>query len=162
MPGYFDAAQSSNDLLLLPSHLRRDENLVTLADVVEADIVARYTLSTYEGPAYWNQQGEWGWTLAGAGEMDGLVKLSDYLYVRLRGYAPAADDAEAYFREAMRREIGAVLRWRLGQAKRDPAVTSDSTGDKSVSYREDASEPFPPSFPHYLSPFVLQDGSWSL
>lgn len=160
---YFDTRQASDDLKLLPSHLRRDENLETLVDVVTADIVARYTLSSFEAPAYtWVDAGwDGGYTLDG-GELSGLVKLTDYLYVRLRGYAPDAANAEPYFRDAMRREVAQVLRWRLGQIKRDPAVESESDGETSKSYGEGHGEPFPPAFPMYLRPFVLVEGSWSL
>lgn len=161
---YFDTSQGSDDLALLPSHLRRDADLEPVAEVVEADILARYTISTFEAPSY-----RWlalpsgsGWLLDDGSDLAGMVKLADYLYVRLRGYDPDPAFADANFKEAMRREVGAVLRWRLGQSKRDPAVTSKADGDVSVSYREGADEPFPPQFPMYLRPFVLQQGSWSL
>jgi len=160
---YFDASQASQDLKLLPSHLRRDESLETLAEVVEADIVTFFTMSTFEAPAYAWVDANWdgGYTLDG-GDLTGLVKLSDYLYVRLRGYAPDADNAEAFFKEAMRREVGSVLRWRITQAKRNPAIASESDGDKSTTYIESQGDLFPASFPFYLRPYVLAEGSWSL
>lgn len=161
MPGYWDAQQGSTDLQLLPSHLRADENLATLSEVVEADIVARYTVSTADAPAYAWTATPWGWTLD-TGPAAGMVKLADNLYIRLRGYAPDAADAEAYFAAAMRREIAHVLRWRLGQAKRDPSITQESTDDRSKTYRDDAAEPFPATFPLYLRPFVVDDGAWAL
>lgn len=163
MSGYFDASQASDDLKLLPTHLRRDENLETLAAQVEAEIVAHYTTSTFDAPAYaWQAVDGWDGAVLVDGPGAGAVKLTDYLYVRLRGYAPDGTLAEAYFKEAMRREMADVLRWRLTQAKRNPAIASESDGDKSVTYVEDAAETFPASFPLYLRPFVVVDGSWSL
>lgn len=157
---YFDASGSSDDLSLLPKRFRADQDLPELADVVTADIVAQFSLSTYDGPAYAWQATNQGVVLA-EGPLAGLVKLDDYLYVALRGYAEDPTAADPRFREAMRREIADVLLWRIQQSKRGLGLESEGDGETSKTYRDTADHPFPPHFPRHLRPFIVEPVTWS-
>lgn len=159
--GYFDAQEGSTDLAMLPTWLRESEELAGLAIVVENDILAAFTTSDFNGPAYaWRQTAQ-GFVLDG-GPLAGMVKIADNLYVALRGYAVDPSNAEAFFKAAFKKEIAAVLRWRLPQQRRDPGVTAASDGDKSLTFRDDVDEPFPPQFPLHLRPFVVSETVWTL
>jgi hypothetical protein len=152
---YFDPSSSSEDVKLLPTWLRADAELPTLAAKITAAIVARFTFSTYDAPIYaWTRTAQ-GMVLD-AGPLAGCYKVTANLYVGLRGYTPDAATAEAAFLDAMRREVANVLEWALPMAKREPNVKSESSGqgEKSVTYGERVDELFPPTFPLYLAPFV--------
>lgn len=164
MAPYFEAQQGSEDLNLLPTWLRDSKQLPSLTVRLEAEIVAHFTMSDYDAPAY-------GWVLVGAhwvmtdGPLAGMVKLQDNLYVALRGYAVDADDvlaADSFFKTAMKREIVDAVLWRIQAEKKDPGVSEESDGTTSRKYRDHAQEPFPPSFPRFLRPFVVEEPSYTI
>lgn len=158
---YFNA-EAPADLALLPTRIRADEELADLVRVVQADILARYTVGAFEAPLYTRPEagglarpGEYG-VFAGAEE------IADGLWVTLRGYNPDPALADASFREAFRREIGNVLRWRVRHAKRDPDLASEAKADRTLTYRDDAADLFPPTFPMHLRPFEVGVTPWGL
>lgn len=158
---YFNAGGADNDVTLLPIRFRDAQELPDLADVVEQEIIAFYTRSTHFDPIWAHRETSWG-TIIWSGPYAGAVKIADGLYVMLRGYAEDAALAELRFKDAMRREIAHVLRWRLPQGKREPGVESDSDGDRSTSFRDSADDRFPTSFPAHVGPFVVSEPVYTL
>ena len=65
--------------------MRKHADVADYSVRVEASILAHFTYTDYDGPAY-------GWELVGAswvqteGPLAGMVKLTDNLYISLRGY----------------------------------------------------------------------------
>lgn len=153
MAGYFDPESGSVDRKMLPNWTA-GRDLADLAIRVEAEIVAHFTIDTFNGPAYAFRQTDQGQVLD-SGPLAGLVKLADNLYVQLRGYSETVASAEARFAAAFRREIAEVMVWRLGMAERRPGTKSESDGDTTRTYADNADDPFPSAFPRHLGPFIV-------
>lgn len=140
---YFDVTVPAH-LLLLPEAIRAASELPEVAEQAEADVLGAHS-GTY---CY-----------------EDAVELSDDsgVYVYLRGYAEDAADAPARLVAALRAEIADVIRWRLARSRRDPNVDSESAGERSTTYREDAEHAFPPDFGRRLRPFLVRPrGSYVL
>ena len=151
MATYFDAQQGSQDLRLLPSWMRTHSDVADYAVRMEGEIIAHFTYSDYDGPAY-------GWELVGAdwvqteGPLTGMVKLTDNLYVSLRGYNTDPSLADAYFKTAFIREIAEAIRWRMLAERRTKKMDTEPTRGQGLR----VDEPFPPPFPRFLRPFVVE------
>ena len=154
---YFDPSGSSDDLKLLPARFRDKAELAELADVVTNDIVNRFTHSTYRDGDFIVDANN----VVISEALPGAVKVADFTYITLRGYAEDPVQADARFRDAFRREIAAVLIWRLAQLEREPGV--ESHGDQQVTkgMRENADDTFPAAFPRYLGPYIVEPPVWS-
>lgn len=148
MAKYFDA-NNKQDVRLLPSWMREHADVADYAVRMTAEIVAHFTYTDFDGPAY-------GWELVGAswvqteGPLEGMVKLTDNLYVSLRGYNVDPALADSFFADAFKREIAESIRWRMMNERRTATVDPDTTEGQA------ALEPFPSSFPRFLRPFVVE------
>jgi hypothetical protein len=161
---FFATDGAADDLRLLPEHLRGHTGLAELAEVVEAEILAHFTHTQWQAGSYafardWPQDD----TIA-EGPLAGAYALGDGRYVALRGYHATPALAASALRDALRLEIASVLRWRLPAERRTPGVTSDSDGERAVSYSEAAAsqQPFPATFPLHLRAFAIDPVAWSL
>jgi hypothetical protein len=163
---YFSTDGADADVRLLPSHLRGDRELAELAEVVEAEIVAQFTRGTFQDPIY-APRVSYGLPspFLAEGPYAGAYDLGDGRFVCLRGYHDDPAQATAGLRDAMKREIAHVLRWRLALQRRAPGVTSESDGEQSKSFSDAAANGalFPPgAFPLHLRPFVIEPVTYSL
>jgi len=86
-----------------------------------------------------------------------MVKLTDNLYIALRGYNTDPSLADAYFSAAFVREIGSAIVWRM-QADRIGLVSGKDAdaGVGMAAVRNRLDQPFPPNFPRFLRPFVVE------
>ena len=146
MAKYFDA-NNKQDVRLLPSWMRTHADVADYAVRMTAEIVAHFTYTDFDGPAY-------GWELVGAdwvmseGPLTGMVKLTDNLYVALRGYNTDPALANSFFATAFKRELAEAIIHRMKSERRG--------GKQQEGETKESNEPFPTSFPRFLRPFVVE------
>lgn len=152
MATYFDPTDPE-DLKLLPVALRDQEDLAEVAARVEAEVIAEYEVSTYDGSSG-----------AGVDTSDRLdpaaVMVADYRYVCLRGYAVDSTDADAGLKEALRKEIAELLRRRLWQSRREDGVRFAIDSDRQRQYRANAEDRIPESFGFWLRNYDIRPVNW--
>lgn len=165
---YFDATNEF-DTNLLPAALRTDSELLVLAQLVEADVIAHFTrhvpstaYTAREGVSDEPRFGDSGWVTDVVGEdvsnqAAPAGAVVPQIRVYLRGYkADAADPAvDPNLKLALKRAIAEVIRWRLAQWKSEQQALSSSAdgGGKSRSYRDSADDPFPKGWDRWVRPF---------
>ena len=155
MATYYDAT-NPDDLKLLPEALRDQSDLAEIAERVEAEVIAAYEVSTYEA--------------CGSGAVDtavnkldpAAVKVADYRYVCLRGYAVDAANADAGLAGALRKEIAFVLKHRLWQSRREVGLKFSIDSDRQRQYRENAEDQWPTGFGFWLRNYDVRPVNWVL
>jgi len=168
MAAYFDPS-NSEDIGLLPRKMQDDENLTLLASTVEAELIARYTVNTYTPVPV----GEFAFN--GGIPIDlppntAAVKIADFRYVCLRGFAADPTLADGYaalianasgLYLALKREIAAVLMHRLTQTKHESGLMMENDGTKQRMYRQDAEDQWPRRFGFWLRDFDVRPVNWA-
>jgi len=169
---YFDPTDNTH-LALLPAPLRAHAELFELAPVVEADVIGFYTRRVHD--ARYTVLQPTGQPLKTVLPYSFVFTPRGYAtdlgngeYVYLIGYTLDAADplADPLLVAALRKEVAHVLRWRLRQWDRDPAIESESSGQamggRNVKYRAWSEEPFPRDFPRWTKPFDSRPITWGL
>lgn len=146
MAAYFDPTDPTH-YALLPPQYQAGEALLRLAPVIEAEIIASYTVRARIRPPYYAS--------------DTVLVLDDAgYYVALQYYTPDADDCtSAEFVTAMRRTVARVLTWRLDQEKLSPfdaSVSGQSGLGSSRSFRLDARDTLPPHWQVFLRRYDMR------
>lgn len=151
MATYFDSAADKN--LLRPAS-RTNVDLANVAAEAEKDVIEHYSdrahYTLYTARHCLPQSGE-------------LVNEDLGLYVFLRGYKvdAAHADVDPDLKDALKREIAAVIDWRIMQRDVNTLTTSESDGaGKSVSLRPGAEHVFPPGFGRRLRRFDTREPVW--
>jgi hypothetical protein len=137
---YFRASGSPNDLTMLPLSQRDHEDLANIATNAEADVIRHFTKAREHEDALVLDSG-----------------LPTERYVWIRGYQVDPNDADVTdgFRDAMRRTIANVIRWRIPRNAKPANVVAESGDKRTKDYRPDAESEFPPGFAAPLSPFII-------
>lgn len=160
MARYFDPVNNAADMRLIPKALREHGDLDVIAEQAEEDVIDHYTervrlrfitdepvpLSRLHSPG---------------------TPVGDGLVVGLFGYEVDANDPDVdpKLKRAMKREIASVVRWRARQWDRDPVQTRDvraSNRQTVSSLRQDAEEPFPPTFGQHLGNFDIRQPTFTI
>lgn len=153
MATYFDPT-NAEDLKLLPVALRDQQDLADIAARVEAEVIAEYEVSTYDAPS--------GVAVDTASSLDpAAVKVADYRYVCLRGYAVDSAAADAGLKEALRKEIAELLRRRLWQSRREDGVRFAIDSDRQRQYKPGAEDRIPESFGFWLRNYDVRPVNWA-
>jgi hypothetical protein len=149
---YFDSTQAT-DKNLLPPEFRSAADLANVAADVEKDVIGHYTEhgrdTLFRASRDFSQPGE-------------QVNENLSLWVRLRGYkADAAHaDVDPDLRDALKRTIADVITWRLRQHNADPLMASESSDQRSKTWRDSAVYTFPRSWDRRLRNFDLTEPVW--
>ena len=152
MTQYFDI---KTDTDLLPKEFRASPEIENLSARVERDIVLQYTrrVSPNTHPLI---------GLVG----DPFINKGLGLVIFLLGYREDADDPETDpdLKVALKDTVADVLEWRLRKNSYTDPMLSSSSDDagKSINYRQEAREPFPPDWDWRLKAFDVREPSWSL
>jgi hypothetical protein len=155
MAPFFNPLPESPDLQLLPEGVRSDEELATIAAECEAAVLAVFVVTLPRAGAWPEAATALNAAPYGAYALD----AANGVYVCLRGYDPEPATCAALLREALKKEIAAVIRWRRTQWRADPQTASESDGGqggRAKSFRDDKNAPFPPSFGLHLRPFDIR------
>lgn len=171
---YFDAG-NDDDKKLLPPSVRSNTELLNVAALAEAAVIAFFTenppaflFTAYDaalrgGALIGTGLGvaEWGTGTDITAATDGAAQLRVYL----QGYkADAADpNVDPNLKAALKYSIAHVIRWWVTGWGREPGVQSASdVAGKSRSFRENAEDALPPGWDTWLVPFDIRPRPWGL
>jgi len=166
---YFDHTDPAH-LALLPVGMRRSTELEDLAPEVEQDVLNHYTRRQHDmrytvlqpvsaPPVGVAARPTFVFTPRGY-----ATDIGNGALVYLAGYTADSSDAlcDPNLRNALRREVADVLKWRLAQLSHDVGVASVSgQGGVTKSYREHADDPFPPHFGRWLKAYDTRPPNWA-
>ncbi len=162
MASYFDPNDQSH-LAFLPPPIRMAETVERMAPIAEADVINHFTEVPRPSASDLQDLSQMG----GASVTSRLSTQvgSSVFRVFLRGYEQDADDVDtaAYpnLKLDMVRTIAMVIVWRMQQEKREPdALSEASSTGKSITYRSDRLEPFPPNWDRWLRKYDTREPGW--
>ncbi len=153
MASYFQVTEKA-DLELLPETMREGKELSGIAVQAERDVIAQFTerftaVSHYEGLL----------------NTDIYLNMDLSLVIFLRGYTTDSGDADVDvdMKAALKDTIAEVIKWRMRKRLVNPLLDSQSDDSgKSVTYRSETREPFPPNWDWRMTPFDARPVTWSL
>lgn len=145
MARYFDIESPGDLALILPAEFRKWSELSVVVDLVEDEILERYTRR--RDP------------LELASEYPDAVVSEDAedVAVFLKGYSNTPAETDAALVTALKRTIALVTTWRIRSHRKDPMVHSQHTTEgKFTRYLGSASDDFPENWNRFLRRFDLR------
>jgi hypothetical protein len=125
---YFDYATHKD---FLPADAQQGQRVEYVADTVEREVLAKYTVTEADGET-----------------------------VKLQGYTEDPDNADPQLRKALVRTIIEITGHRLRHELATQGVDSKSVGKVSTSYGEGFDPLFPAKWKRHLAPFDLREPVW--
>ena len=168
MNPFFDVTDP-DDLTLLPTRLRDNADLPSAAATAEDDVIAAFTFTTRDLPAYaaYYRQGDDAQTFPyvmsvpstfppslSPLSVNGATRIDDFTFVGLVGFDPNPSLCDAALADGLRRAIAKVIRWRLAQWSTGANVQREwvtGSGGKGYDYVPNAQATFPDGWDSELS-----------
>lgn len=146
MARYFDTESPEDLALILPAEMRKASEIQTTVDLVEDEILEKYT-RRFDAL-----------TLAESYPDATVLTDTTDTAIMLKGYDNDPLLTESRLATALKRTVALVTSWRIRYHRRDPAVHSQHTTEgKFTRWNASASDEFPQDWSRFLRQFDLRD-----